>query len=40
MRRTAIPTDDDPSIRKHYGLVLIVEALILSGLAWLAAHYR
>ena len=32
--------DDDAPIRKHYVLVLVIEALILAGLAWLGASYR
>ena len=27
-------------IAYHYVLVMIVEAVVLSGLAWLANHYR
>jgi hypothetical protein len=37
---TPVASDDDPSIARHYLLVLVLEALMLSGLAWLAAHYR
>ncbi len=32
--------DADPSIAYHYVLVLLVEALVIGGLGWLAATFR
>jgi hypothetical protein len=35
------PADDsDPPIAHHYLFVLLAQAAVLLGLAWLAAHYR
>jgi hypothetical protein len=35
------PADgSDPPIAHHYVFVLLAQAAVLLGLAWLAAHYR
>ncbi|HXG89355.1 MAG TPA: hypothetical protein VNJ02_13555 [Vicinamibacterales bacterium] len=40
--RPTLPSSDtvDPPIAHHYVLILIIQVIVLLGLAWLAAHYR
>jgi hypothetical protein len=39
-RRSASSATDEAPIVHHYAFVLIFEAVLLLGLAWLAARYR